>query len=64
LIERLAGAFAVARRVAGRSGAGFAAFLMMLSIHGGSAFAVELAVMGDSLSDEYEEESYGSYAEN
>ena len=29
-----------------------------------SAAAVKLGVMGDSLSDEYEEQSYGSYAEN
>jgi hypothetical protein len=30
----------------------------------GEAFALKLAVMGDSLSDEYDETSYGSYAEN
>lgn len=62
--ETLACVFAVSGCVARRVSAGFAVSLMLLSIGPGSASALKLAVMGDSLSDEYEETSYGSYAEN
>lgn len=42
------------------------AFVFLLSIFlvPGEAFAFKLAVMGDSLSDEYGEDAYGLYAEN
>jgi lysophospholipase L1-like esterase len=40
------------------------ALLGALCVHLDSAHAVKIGVMGDSLSDEYFEESYGAYADN
>jgi lysophospholipase L1-like esterase len=39
-------------------------FLLSICLLAGEALALKLAVMGDSLSDEYGEDSYGLYAEN